>query len=150
MRENSICSSTVGLDDLPMLAGVPTSMLKRVERSALFHQHWPATQSPQPLVDSISALVSAPVTPFTSSVVSRAQTSTVPPASGATVASVAAVSAGSAVASGSEVASGPEVPTVPAVAAAPPPQAPDQDTDRQRDQELRPPHPTSRPCAGDA
>jgi hypothetical protein len=45
----------VGLEDFAMLAGVPTSMLSRVERSALFHQHWPATQSAQPLFDSTSA-----------------------------------------------------------------------------------------------
>ncbi len=89
--ETSSCSWAVGLDDFAMLAGVPTSMLNLVVRSALFHQHWPATQSAQPLVDSTPAVVSAPVTSFTSATVSMEQASAAVPLSGGAVASAAAV-----------------------------------------------------------
>src|SRR5450756_952660 len=86
--------------------------------SALFHQHWPATQSAQPLVVSTAAVVSAPVTCFTSAGVSREQASSVAPFAGGAVTTAAAVC------SGWDVAGAPAVAATPAVAAAPPPHAP--------------------------
>ena len=86
--------------------------------SALFHQHWPTTQSAQPLVLSTAAVVSAPVTCFTSAGVSREQVSVAAPLAGGAVTSAAAVC------SAWGVASAPADAGAPAVAAAPPPHAP--------------------------